>query len=115
MSKKQDFIRSEQSRDKHPDRLMAGSAAEQALKLQRAQAKGNPADHQLPGTPKLANDPNKVGNKEATQTNQGRRTPESRHERQIIAGGPMNVVQARTGGKGGGRGPRGGGTVGGAG
>ncbi|AEG91091.1 hypothetical protein [Ramlibacter tataouinensis] len=110
MSKKQDFIRSEQNRDKHSDRLMKGSAAEQA---QRAQAKGNPADHQLPGTPKLANDHNKVGHQEPTQTNQGQRTPESRHERQITAG-TMNVVQARTGGKGGGRSTRGG-NVGGAG
>jgi hypothetical protein len=112
MSKKQDFIRSEQSRDKHPDRQIKGSAADMAT---RGQAKGNVADHQLPGTPKLSNDHNKVGNQEPTQTNQGQRTPKSRHERQIIAGGPMNVVQARTGGKGGGRGPRGGGTVGGAG
>ena len=106
MSKKQDFIRSEQSRDKHPDRLMAGSAAEQTLRHQRAQAKGNPADHQLPGTPKLANDRNKVGEQEPTQKNEGRRTPESRHDRQITAG-THNVVEARTGGKGGGRGPRG--------
>ena len=41
------------------------------------------------------------------------RTPKSRHERQITAG-TMNVVQARTGGKGGGRGTRGG-NVGGSG
>ena len=65
----------------------------------------------MPHTPKLANDHNRTGNQEPTQTNQGRRTPQSRHERQTTAGGPMNVVQARTGGKGGGRGPRGGGTV----
>ena len=110
MSKKQDFLRSEQNRDKHPDSHMKGSASEVAS---HSQAKGNPADHQIPGTPKLSNDHNKVGNKEPTQTNQGRRTPQSRHDRQTISGGPMNVVQARTGGKGGGRGPRGGGTVGG--
>jgi hypothetical protein len=110
MSKKQDFIRSEQSRDAHPEKLMKGSAADLAS---RGQAKGNVADHQLPGTPKLANDHNKAGNKKPTQTNQAQRTPQSRHERQIISGGPMNVVQARTGGKGAGRGPRGGGTVGG--
>ena len=92
---------------------MKGSAAEQAAN--RGQAKGNPADHQLPHTPKLANDHNRMGNKAPTQTNQGHRTPQSRHEREVTAGGPMNVVQARTGGKGGGRGPRGGGTVGGGG
>ena len=99
MSKKQDFIRSEQSRDKHPEK--------------RSQAKGNPVDHQPPHTGKLANDHNKMGNKAPTQANEGKRTPESRHDRQTMSGGPMNVIQARTGGKGGGRGPRGGGTVGG--
>jgi len=106
MSKKQDFLRSEQSRDKHPDRLMKGSAAEQTLKGTGAQAKGNPADHQLPRTPKLANDRNKQGEQEPTQVNEGRRTPESRHDRQTTAG-THNVIEARTGGKGGGRGPRG--------
>jgi hypothetical protein len=101
MSKKQDFIRSEQSRDKHPE------------KATRSQAKGNPVDHQQAQTGKVANDHNKVGNQAPTQKNEGKRTPESRHDRQTAAGGPMNVIQARTGGKGGGRGPRGGGTVGG--
>lgn len=115
MSKKQDFLRSEQNRDKHPEKLMKGSAADKTLKAERAGAKGNPADFQQPHTPKLANDHNKVGNKKPTQTNQGQRTPQSRNDRQITAGGPMNVVQARTGGKGAGRGPRGGGTVGGGG
>jgi len=115
MSKKQEFLQKEQSRDKNPERMMKGSAAEQTAKALRAQAKGNPADHQLPRTPKVANDRNKMGNTEPTQLNQGKRSPQSRHDRQIIAGGPMNVVQARTGGKGGGRGPRGGGSVGGGG
>jgi hypothetical protein len=112
MSKKQEFLQKEQSRDKHPERMMKGSAAEQTAKAARGQAKGNPADHQLPHSPKLANDHNKVGNKEPTQTNQGQRTPESRHDRQVTAG-TMNVVQARTGGKGGGRNSRGGGVGGG--
>lgn len=104
MSKKQDFLRSEQSRDKHPEKMMKGSAADVAA---RGQAKGNPADHQTPQTPKLANDHNKMGNKEPTQLNQGQRTPQSRHDRQVLSGGPQNVVQARTGGRGAGRGPRG--------
>ena len=104
MSKKQDFIRSEQSRDKQPGTMKKGGAAGKTV---RAQAKGSTADHQPPHTPKLSNDHNKVGDKEATQTNQGQRTPHSRHERQVTAGGPQNVVQARTGGKGAGRGPRG--------
>jgi hypothetical protein len=112
MSKKQDFIRSEQNRDKHPERLMKGSAADKAL---HGQAKGNPADFQTPRTGKVANDHNKQGEQPTTQTNQAQRTPESRHDRQTLSGGPMNQIQARTGGKGGGRGPRGGGTVGGAG
>jgi hypothetical protein len=105
MSKKQDFLRSEQNRDKHPEKLMKGSAAEQAL---HGQAKGEPADFdgQQGGTGKVANDHNKSGAQEPTQTNQPRRTPESRHDRETQAG-THNVVQARTGGKGGGRGPTG--------
>ena len=116
MTKKQDFLRKEQNRDKHPESPMAGSKASVAQQRQRSTPKAVSAqDKQQPHSPKLSNDHNKVGNQHPTQTNQGRRTPESRHERQVISGGPMNVVQARTGGKGGGRGPRGGGTVGGAG
>lgn len=101
MSKKQDSIRSEQSRDKHPDTMKKGSAA-------RGQAKGQPADHQPPHTPKVANDHNKVGASEPTQKHEGQRTPQSRHDRESRAGS-HNVVQATTGGKGTGRGPRGGG------
>ena len=48
MTKKQDHIAQEQSRDKHPERMMKGSAAEQMLAQgQRGHAKGNPADHQV--------------------------------------------------------------------
>ncbi|WP_427914185.1 hypothetical protein ACPWT1_04335 [Ramlibacter sp. MMS24-I3-19] len=100
MSKKQDSIRSEQSRDKHPEKMASGGGAV------RGQAKGNTADHQVPHTGKLANDHNKAGAQEATQTNQAQRTPESRHEREARAG-THNQVQASTGGKGGGRGSRG--------
>ncbi|MDB5897829.1 MAG: hypothetical protein JWP22_2892 [Ramlibacter sp.] len=116
MTKKHDFLRSEQSRDKHPDSGMVGSAAalEEEQRRNSVQAAGD-QDRQEPHTPKLSNDHNKVGETKPTQTNQGRRTPQSRHERQTVSGGPMNIVQARTGGKGGGRGPRGGGTVGGGG
>ncbi len=111
MSKKQDFLRSEQNRDKHPDRMMAGSKASETAK-----AKGNPADYtdkQQPGSGKLANDHNKQGEKKPTQKNEGQRTPESRHDRDTLVG-TMNVTQARTGGKGGGRSTRGG-NVGGSG
>lgn len=103
MSKKQDFIRSEQNRDRHPERLMKGSAAEQAL---HGQAKGNPADFQTPHTGKVANDHNRQGGQSSTQTNQAQRTPASRHDRESQAGS-QNQIQARTGGKGGGRGPNG--------
>jgi hypothetical protein len=107
-SKKQDFLRSEQSRDKHPESGHVGSAT--AVQEQQARAgagKATGQDQQEPHTPKASNDHNKMGNTTATQTNQGQRTPESRHDRQTL-NGTMNVVQARTGGKGGGRGTRGG-------
>ena len=103
MSKKQDFIRSEQSRDKHPEKMMKGSGTDASM---RSQAKGNTADHQVPHTGKVANDHNKAGAQEATQTNQAQRTPESRHEREARMGG-HNQVEATTGGKGTGRGSRG--------
>jgi hypothetical protein len=102
VSKKQDFLRDEQSRDKHPEREQVGSPAHQV-----ASAKGSPDDAQEPGAGKVANDHNKVGEQEPTQTNQGRRTPESRHDRQSIGSGPQNVVTARKGGGGAGRTPRG--------
>ena len=103
MSKKQDTMRNEQSRDKHPEKMVKGSAAEMAS---RGHAKGNPADHQVPHTGKVANDHNKAGAQEATQTNQAQRTPESRHDREARMGG-HNQVEASTGGKGTGRGSRG--------
>ena len=108
MSKKQEFLQKEQSRDKHPERMMKGSAAEQTAKAMRGQAKGNPADHQVPGTGKVANDRNKVGEQAPTQTNEGQRSPESRHDRESQLGS-HNQVTARKGGGGAGRGPRGGG------
>jgi len=109
MSKKQDFIRSQQNRDKHPESGMAGSArAVQEESRRRTVQKASAQDRQAPMSGKLSNDHNKMGETKPTQKNEGRRTPESRHERQTISGGPMNIVQARTGGKGGGRGTRGG-------
>jgi hypothetical protein len=108
MSKKQDFIRSEQSRDKHPESGMAGSAkAVRQDSSRRSVQKTSAQDRQAPRSGKLSNDHNKMGETKPTQKNEGRRTPESRHDRQIT-NGTMNVVQARTGGKGGGRGTRGG-------
>jgi hypothetical protein len=101
MTKKQDFLRSEQSRDKHPERKQAGSPA------MKQEAEGAHPDKQASGSGKVANDHNKVGNQEPTQLNEGRRTPESRHDRQSLAGGPQNQISARKGGGGAGRTPRG--------
>jgi len=103
MSKKHDFLKSQQNRDKHPESGAVGSAA--ALSANAATAAD--ADEQVAHSGKLANDHNKVGETKPTQKNEGRRTPESRHDRQTV-NGTMNVTQARTGGKGGGRGSRGG-------
>ena len=108
MSNKQDFLRGQQSRDKHPESGITGSAAALEEEQRRRSVQSVSAqDRQEPNTPKLGNDRNKLGETRPTQTNQGRRTPQSRHDRQTVNGG-MNVVQARTGGKGGGRGTRGG-------
>jgi hypothetical protein len=104
MTKKQDFLRSEQNRDKHPERDQVGSATRTV-----ATAKGSVADvdRQEPHTGKVANDHNKLGNKAPTQTNQAQRTPESRNDRQTMGAGPQNQVSARKGGGGAGRTPRG--------
>jgi hypothetical protein len=107
MTKKRDFIRSQQSRDKHPESGMRGSASD--LEKQGADSMDvdtNAQDKQAAHSGKLANDHNKQGNQKPTQKNEGRRTPESRHDRQVTAG-THNKIEARTGGKGGGRGPRG--------
>ena len=90
-SKKQEFLQKEQSRDKHPERMMKGSAGEQT-----ASAKGNPADHQVPGTGKVANDHNKQGGQAPTQKNEGQRTPESRHDLETQVGSE-NQSQVRKG------------------
>lgn len=104
MSKKQEFLQKEQSR-MHSEKMMKGSAAGQA-----ASAKGNPADHQVAGAGKVANDHNKQGEQAPTQKHEAQRTPESRHDRQNIGSGGHNEVTARKGGGGGangGREPRG--------
>lgn len=103
MTKKQDFIRSEQSRDKHPKRDQVGSPSASS----GAVAMTGDRDAQEPGAGKVANDHNKMGNKAPSQTNQARRTPESRHDRQTMGAGPQNQVSARKGGGGAGRTPRG--------
>jgi hypothetical protein len=104
MSKKQDFLRDEQSREKHPEKHQVGSPADATASGAKA---SSPADQQQPHSGKVANDHNKTGNQQPTQTNEGRRTPESRHDRQTMGSGPQNQVSARKGGGGAGRGPRG--------
>ncbi|MEJ6020942.1 hypothetical protein [Ramlibacter sp. PS4R-6] len=66
----------------------------------------NPKDKQAPQTGKVENDRNKAGEQAPTQKNEGRRTPQSRHDRESHIGG-NNQNQARTGGKRGGRGSNG--------
>ena len=63
----------------------------------------SPSDKQPPRTGKVANDTNKLGEQDATQLNQGLRTPESRSDRESQVGG-SNQSQSRRGGIGGDRG-----------
>ena len=104
MNKKQDFLKSEQSRDAHPERDQVGSPATKADAAPTGLAA---KDLQEAHTGKVANDHNKQGNQAPTQTNEARRTPESRHDRQTMGAGPQNQISARKGGGGAGRTPRG--------
>ena len=56
----------------------------------------NPHDKQEPHTRKVENDANKQGEQDATQLNQGKRTPESRSDRESHVGG-SNQSQSRRG------------------
>jgi hypothetical protein len=56
----------------------------------------NPRDKQEPHTGKVDNDTNKVGEQDPTQLNQGKRTPESRSDREAHVGG-SNQSQSRRG------------------
>jgi hypothetical protein len=60
----------------------------------------NPRDAQEPHTGKVANDTNKMGDQDATQLNQGQRTPDSRSDREAHVGG-SNQSQSRRGTQGG--------------
>ena len=57
--------------------------------------KNHPQDEQTPGAGKVANDRNKVGNETPTQSNEGQRTPQSRHDREDHIGN--NQVKVRRG------------------
>lgn len=59
----------------------------------------NPRDTQTPHSGKVVNDTNKMGEQEATQLNQGHRTPESRSDRESQIGS-HNQGQSRRGGHG---------------
>jgi len=56
----------------------------------------NPRDKQPPHTGKVENDTNKLGEQDPTQINQGKRTPESRSDRESHVGG-SNQSQSRRG------------------
>lgn len=58
--------------------------------------KNTSKDQDAPHVGKVENDTNKVGQQEATPLNQGRRTPESRNDRQADLGG-NNQSQSRRG------------------
>lgn len=58
--------------------------------------KQNPRDKQAPHTGKVDNDTNKLGEKQPTQLNQGKRTPDSRSDREAHVGG-SNQSQSRRG------------------
>ena len=60
-------------------------------------SKQNPRDKQEPHTGKVENDSNKVGAQAATQLNEGRRTPDSRSDREAHLGSG-NQTQSRRGG-----------------
>jgi hypothetical protein len=56
----------------------------------------NPADKQAPHTGKVENDHNKQGGQLPTQKNEGKRTPDSRSDRESNIGG-SNQNQSRRG------------------
>lgn len=56
--------------------------------------KSNPRDKQVPGSGKVENDTNKMGEQVPTQLNQGKRTPVSRSDRESHVGG-SNQSQLR--------------------
>ena len=57
--------------------------------------KNHPQDRQTPMSGKAENDRNKMGEQKATQTNEGRRTANSRHDREDHIGN--NQVKVRRG------------------
>ena len=110
MSKKHDFIQHEQNRDSNPASGHKGSAADLELRGANSTNVGqDPADRQAARSGKVENDHNKQGAQAATQKNEPRRTPESRHDRLMTAGSENKVAKRKGGssGAGAGRGTRG--------
>ena len=57
----------------------------------------SPQDKQAALSGKVENDTNKLGKKKPTAKNEGRRTPQSRSDREDHIGGQSNQNQLRTG------------------
>jgi hypothetical protein len=57
--------------------------------------KNQPQDKQAGNSGKVENDSNKMGNQRPTQSNEGERTPQSRHDRENYIGN--NQVKVRRG------------------
>ena len=68
----------------------------------------NPRDKQAGRSGKVENDHNKLGETRPTQKNEGRRTPMSRHDRDVNVGSE-NQSRSRRGTPNSGAGPKGGG------
>lgn len=67
----------------------------------KAEAANPTPDQQAARSGKVENDFNKVGEQAPTQKNEGKRTPESRHDRESHIGS-QNQTQVRKGGSSGG-------------
>ena len=55
--------------------------------------KNRPQDEQQEHTGKVENDTNKLGKAQATQKNEGRRTPQSRHDREDHIGNNQSKMR----------------------
>ena len=53
----------------------------------------NPQDAQTPNSGKVENDANKQGNEKPTQKNEGRRSPQSRHDREAQVGNNQSKMR----------------------
>jgi hypothetical protein len=81
----------------HPANGAGDSTPKEISMSNKAKAnQSNPKDRQAPLSGKVENDFNKQGEQKPTQKNEGRRTPESRHDRETQVGS-QNQTQARKG------------------